>query len=451
MTKAKKNPIYKTDGDTMEKLAGAYPIVETIIAYRKVSKATTTYFYKLKKLVERNIKPRFQFNMYAAPTFRFSAPGGNPDKDGACGINIQAVSEGEERDMTGVKIYAHGQLPSAMNFKLLESEDLLVEPGPKVPAFEMIPWKAFYEKVKTLPYVMRDNEGTLVCIREKCEGCSVSCEGQGIDVTRTKVPNVDVIPGVRQAFKAPEGYTLLSADYDRQEVVIGANLSGEPKWLDALERKADIHALTAAEAFSIPDWEALPASEKKKKRPVGKLLVFSIFYGANEYTVARKTNLVLAVAKQIFDNFKNGLPTLNAWMQKVQRFARKNGYTTTYFGRKRYLDRFYKMDDRKMHSFADRSSVNTAVQGTGADITRIAMVKVTNMFKEQGYSKDQVRILIQIHDELMFLVRNDVLKEIAPKIRKTMMFYVKGWRVQLTVGLKTGTIWGEWEELKVED
>jgi len=304
----------------------------------------------------------------------------------------------------------------------------------------------FYEELKQLPYVMQDLDGVPVCVREKCEGCKVSCEAQGVDVTRRKVENVDVIPGVRQAFKAPEGYTLLSADYDRQEVVIGANLSGEPKWLDAIEKKADIHAITAAEAFAIPNWDALSKIEKKIKRAIGKLLVFATFYGANEYTLSRKGNLPLVIAKQIFDNFKLGLPTLNSWIQKVHRFARKYGYTTTYFGRKRDLSRFYKMDDRKMHGFADRSSVNTAVQGTGADITRIAMVKIANMFKENGYTKDQVRILIQIHDELMFMVRDDMLKEIAPKIRSTMMFYVKGWKVQLTVGLKYGTVWAEWTE-----
>jgi len=104
MTRAKKNPIYKTDGVTMEKLANSYPLVELIIAYRKVLKAQDSYFLKLKKLVDKKIKPRFQFNQYAAPTFRFSAPGGNPEKDGGCGINIQAVSEGEEREMTGVRI-----------------------------------------------------------------------------------------------------------------------------------------------------------------------------------------------------------------------------------------------------------------------------------------------------------------------------------------------------------
>jgi len=450
-----KNPIHVTKEEALEKLARANPIVETIIAYKKIVKARSSYFNKLQALSDREIKPRFNFNTFAAPTFRFSAPGGDPDVDGATGVNIQAVSNGEAREVMAVDL--KGTPDSADYISQVDDSDILIdlraglEPGeaPQAPA----DWQTV---VRSLPYVIpregdEDEEGRepIVCIRETCVGCPAQCESVNIDTTRRVQKGVLMIPSVRQAFRAPKGYKLLSFDYDRQELVIGANMSGEPRWLRALAKGDDLHSLTAAAAYGIPidTFHALSKEEKKRKRDVGKVLNFATFYGATAYTLAIKADIPRAAAEQVYDGFVRGHPVLFGWMGKVHVFARKNGYTTTFFGRKRSLKSFYDNPDPKIHAFANRSAVNTAIQGTAAEVTRIAMVKVDKALKLHGYKWRDVAFAMQIHDELAFLVRNELVQEVAPIIKKAMEFEVKTWQVQLTVAPKVGDVWGLQKEI----
>jgi len=443
-----KRPQHRTGAEDLEKLAKTYPICEFVISYRKVSKAERTYFDKLKYLDQTGMPVRFNFNMYSAPTFRLSAPGGDPKKDGATGLNIQAVSNGEARDIMAVNLSAiKGSLEK---YDLDEEDDLL---GADANLVKVLKKKQLFTgKKEDLAWTSETEDGALVCFRETCDGCPANCEEEGIDITRRLVSGVKMIPSVRQSFQAPEGYTMVSFDYDRQEMVIGANLSGEPKWLTALANKEDLHKITASDAFGVPldKWDDQEEYIKIKRRNVGKVLNFATFYGATAYTLARKADITQAAAESIYDSFKKGMQTLFNWMAKVHSFARKEGYTTTYFGRKRYLHQFYNSSDRKMHAFADRSAVNTAVQGTGAEVTRIAMVKVDKGLKKKGYTNKQIKMVMQLHDELSFLIRDDMLKELIPIVQALMEFKVKSWVVQLTVGAKAGKIWGQQKDWDFE-
>jgi len=439
------NPQHKTDAETLEKLSQTYPVVEFIISYRKVIKAKSSYFLKLRRVGEMGIPVRFSFHMFSAPTFRFAAPGGDPEKDGSCGVNIQAVSNGEARDIVGVDLRQESEDD---NTRTLDTDELLVKPLKDKTM--KIPWGGV---VSSLPWVLQseDEDGHHVCFRETCQGCPAWCESKGIDVTRRRQKGVKMVPSVRQAFQAPDGYTLLSFDYERQELVIGANVSGEPKWLRALGAGEDLHEQTAAEAFGQPVsiFRKLAKEEYKRKRDDGKTLNFAIFFGATAYTIARKANIAQAAAEQLFDNFVKGHPTLMSWINKVHLFSRKNGYTTTYFGRKRWLKQFYDSPDKKMRAFADRSAVNTCIQGTGAEITRIAMVKVQHALEKKDYGNKDVRLVMQLHDELTYMIRIPVVKEAARLIRDNMEFKVKSWTVQLTVGCKMGKVWGSQEPLEI--
>ena len=132
-------------------------------------------------------------------------------------------------------------------------------------------------------------------------------------------------------------------------------------------------------------------------------------------------------------------------------FARKEGYTTTYFGRKRKLNQIYDKGDRRSQAFADRSSVNTAIQGTAAEITRIAMVKCDRAIKKNEWKPKECKIVMQLHDELTFLIREDLLNETVPVIKDAMEFKVKSWEVQLTVGFKVGRVWGKQPDFEIVD
>jgi DNA polymerase-1 len=309
------------------------------------------------------------------------------------------------------------------------------------------------QELASLPYVVETdpkNDGDrigLTCFREICTGCPALCADRGVDVTRRSVSGLRVVPSVRQSFCVPDGFTMVSCDYNSQELVIAANLSKEPKWVKALGGGEDLHAITAAGAYghTIDEFLALPKPEKKRKRDVGKMLNFATLYGATARTLATRANIDPTDAEKIYEGFRDTYQGLFGWIREVHHWARVHGYTTTYFGRKRWLKQFYDMNDKQQASFADRSSVNTAIQGTGADVTRIAMVKAWNNFRTEGITRNDAYCVMQVHDELSFAIRPEVMEDVMPVIKKSMEFNVKGWDVQLTVGTKVGKIWGAQE------
>ena len=394
----------QTNAEVLDKLAKQYPVVEYIQTFRKVAKARSTYFSKLERLAETDKPVRFNFNQYHVPTFRLSAPGGGPDKDGATGVNIQAVSNGEARDMLGVDVLAVGGASQYIDDVdedevLIDLEDIgsVSENGP-----------ISQQELASLPYVVETDPKAdgdpvgLTCFRETCAGCPALCADRGIDVTRRVIGGLRVVPSVRQAFRVPDGFTMVSCDYDRQELVIAANLSKEPKWVKALGDGEDLHNITAAGAFghTLEEFLLLPKAEQKKKRNVGKMLNFATLYGATASTLASRANIPRPEAEKIYEGFRDTYQGLFGWIREVHHWARVHGYTTTYFGRKRWLKQFYDLNDKQQASFADRSSVNTAIQGTGADVTRIAMVKAWNNFRKEGITRNDAYCVMQVHDEL---------------------------------------------------
>jgi len=443
----------KTDAETLDQLSKLYPIVEYIQTFRKVAKARGTYFEKLEALAQSEKPVRFNFNQYHVPTFRLSAPGGGPDRDGATGVNIQAVSNGESRSMMGVDVLNTGGASNYIDDAL--QDDVLVDLEDEGFGTVSDDGPISASELHSLPYVVdtdpkADGDPTgLTCFRETCASCPAMCAQRGVDVTRRLTSGLRVVPSVRQSFRVPDGFTMVSCDYDRQELVIAANLSKEPLWVKALGNNEDLHAITAAGAFghTLEEFFALPKAEQKKKRNVGKMLNFATLYGATASTLASRAGISMVEAEKIYEGFRNTYGQLFEWIREVHHWARVHGYTTTYFGRKRWLEHFYSLHDRKQAAFADRSSVNTAIQGTGADVTRIAMVKAHNNFKNEGITRDMAYLVMQVHDELSFAVRPELINDILPVIKRSMEFNVKGWDVQLSVGAKVGQIWGAQKEI----
>lgn len=435
---------HSTGAKELEKLAEQYPIAEWVVSFKKIQKAQGSYFGKLLKLYDTGTAPRFSFNQFAAPTYRLAAPGGDPEVDGKTGVNIQAVSNGEARSLMSCEIAfpEEGKANQNVYSAALDDDDLLFAPEEKK---IVLPGTYDPNDVLEKPWVWDKEDGTKVCVLDKCSECDMNCSSRGMDTTRRHTNNIKVIPSVRQSFRAPKGYVLLGCDYDRQELVIGANLSKEPKWITALLNNQDLHAIAAMGAYHLTQdqWDNLAPDDRKRKRGIGKILNFATFYGATAHTLSRNTGIPLQMAEQIYNGFVKGLPQLFSWMERVRLFARKNGYTNTYFGRRRWLKQFYSQDNRQMKAFADRSAVNTAVQGTGADVTRIAMVKCDKWLTENQVDWDICRIVLSIHDELVFRIREDMLDVLGPEMVKNMMFHVKGWAVQLSVEPKVSEVWGQ--------
>lgn len=438
---------HKTDAETLEKLAEVNPVVGLVVCYRKLVKARNDYFLKLDRLVRLDLKPRFSFNMFSAPTFRFSAPGGDPLVDGMTGINVQAVSGGKLSDLTGVNLSDREATVRASFVEDIDEADMLVDMESDIE--ESLP--TFTGDIKELPWVVSNEQDEQVCVRTSCKGCNVGCRSKGISVVRSLQKGLEALPSVRSAFKAPDGWILLSFDYDRQELVVGANMSNEPVWLKALAANEDLHVIAAAKAYglSVQEFMALPKGRFKKLRGIGKILNFASFYGATASTLARKADIPLSQAEMVFNGFKDGLPTLFGWMEQNAAHARKFGYVETVFGRRRSLEFCYKdPKDRRMHAFGDRSATNTRVQGSSADITRVGMVKAHANVKDAGFTIKQARFVMQVHDELMFMARREHAVEVARLVKKGMEFKIPSFKVQLTAGLKYGQNWGKLEEAK---
>lgn len=456
---------WSTNEEALSRLAQTEPIAGLIIAWRKVSNASGRYIKRLQYLIDNEIPPRFTLNMVTATTFRFSAPGGQPEKgkarwDGKSGMNAQAIGKGTKLDLWGVDLSAKGSAREYVGE--LDEDELLLdidgelghpEEGEVRSVLSVDDWE---EVIAGLPYIAtterKGKDGAFqgyACFRDHCGGCPAKCCDYGIDVTRREVPGIQMVPSMRRAFKAPAGYQLVSFDYDRQEVVIAANLSGEPVWIKSLLAGEDIHAATAMEVFgfSKDEWDALPEGDREDRRDIGKRLNFGTLFGATAHTLSRRMNISLSAAEQIWEDYRQGLPILFKWIDATISNARATGYTWTYFGRRRPLKRFYDSDNPKMRSFADRAAVNTPVQGTGADATRISMAKIAAMFRREQIDRAQAFLGLQIHDELMYVIRDDLVVPIARKIRDEMQFRVKSWPVQLEVGGKAGEVWGRQEKL----
>lgn len=402
-----KNPQHKTDEGSLEGLAKEFPLIEAILLYRKVKKAQSTYFEKFKVLIDSNIKPRFNFNLFTVPTYRFAAPGGDPFRDGATGVNIQAVSNGLTQNLTGLDLSS-------------------------------VPLSAAYTG---LPHIFKTAAGTPMCARDTCKGCSATCF-PGKDPHRKTVKDVYVLPSVRQAFKAPDGYVLVSCDYERQELVVGANLSHDEPWLEALEQGEDLHLTSASDGFNIPleDLKALPPKVLYEKRQAGKVSNFTVFYGGGPSTLDANTGMGIEEAKKFIKRFRKRHPQLVYWMEQLVLNARRCGYVTLAFGRRRWVRQFYESGNV---DFADRSVVNTVVQGSSAEITRIAIARIKRLFEKHQIPREVASFVFQLHDEVSFIVRKDSLDTVLPVIIEGMKVNVSNWRVQLTVEAKIGEIWGQ--------
>lgn len=447
------------NAEALEAIVEATPMAAMIIAARKCKTALTGPLKHLSNLVETGTAPRFTLNQYTATTFRLSAPGGKPSLDGKAGVNAQAIGKGKSMKLQGVDLSASGS--TRQYVEDLEDSELLVDLSEEIDERDFLAVKARTDDehaglLLELPYVLpADREGEdgkpftgLACIRDTCSGCVAGCEARGVDVARRLVDGIQVVPSVRQAFRAPEGYVLVSMDYDGQEIVIAANLSKEPTWINALladdPLSRDIHAQTAMKTFdkTVEAWLALADAARKHLRATGKSLNFGTLFGASAQNLAWKMGVPLAKAELIWEDYRRGLPVLFQWIDSVHSHSRARGYTQTYFGRRRNLLPYYQSSDRGLQAYADRCAVNTWIQGTGADCTRIAMVKIDNALQRHQVDRAQARFGLQIHDELMYLVREREAGRVIPVLKEAMEFEVKGWQVQLKVGVKVGPIWG---------
>ena len=254
-------------------------------------------------------------------------------------------------------------------------------------------------------------------------------------------PNLQNIPirtergrQVRKAFvPRNENYTLLAADYSQIELRIIAALSKEETMIEAFKNGEDIHASTASKVFNIPIEEVT-----RGQRSNAKTVNFGIIYGVSAFGLSNQTNLTRSESKELIDTYYATYPKLRNYIQDQVDFARDNGYVQTVLGRRRYL-KDINSRNAVVRGAAERNAVNAPIQGSAADIIKIAMINIHKRLNEGNYKS---KMLLQVHDELVFDIYKPELEGLKNLI-KTEMENAYELSVPLDVDLDIGDNWLE--------
>ena len=239
---------------------------------------------------------------------------------------------------------------------------------------------------------------------------------------------------IRKAFIARnENYTLVSADYSQIELRIIAALSGEENMIKAFQNNEDIHRSTAAKVFNVPLEEVT-----KEQRNNAKTVNFGIIYGVSAFGLSNQTSLSRKESAELIDAYYATYPKLKSYMSNQVDFARENGYVQTVLGRRRYL-KDINSANMMVKSGAERNAVNAPIQGSAADIIKIAMINIHKKLTSENWKS---KMLLQVHDELVFDVHNSELEKIKPMIKHEMENAFK-MDVPLDVEIGVGKNWLE--------
>jgi len=254
-------------------------------------------------------------------------------------------------------------------------------------------------------------------------------------------PNLQNIPirtnrgrEVRKAFIARnKDYFLMAADYSQIELRIIASLSNEENMMNAFKNKEDIHASTASAVFNVPINKV-----SKEQRSNAKVVNFGIIYGVSAFGLSNQTNLNRTESKELIEKYFEKYPKLKQYINNQISFARNNGYVETVLGRRRYL-KDINSQNSVVRGSAERNAINAPVQGSAADIIKIAMINIQRKLSKGNYKS---KMLLQIHDELVFDVFKPELNEMI-ELTKNEMEKAFEINVPLSVDLNYGLNWLE--------
>jgi DNA polymerase-1 len=254
-------------------------------------------------------------------------------------------------------------------------------------------------------------------------------------------PNLQNIPirtergrQIRKAFVArDENYTIVSADYSQIELRIIAALSGEENMIKAFQNHEDIHKSTASKVFNVPLEEVT-----REQRSHAKTVNFGIIYGVSAFGLSNQTSLSRSESAALIEAYYKTYPRLKSYIQEQIEYARENGYVQTILGRRRYL-KDINSANAVVRSASERNAVNAPIQGSAADIIKIAMINIHKKLTSENWKS---KMLLQVHDELVFDIHNSELEKIKPMIKYEMEHAFK-LNVPLDVDLGVGKDWLE--------
>ncbi len=276
--------------------------------------------------------------------------------------------------------------------------------------------------------------------------------GAGTGRMASKNPNLQNIPikselgrAIRHAFVASPGMELVSFDYSQIELRVAALLSKDPSLTEIFKEGRDVHAEVAARVFHVQ-----PEDVSYEQRRRAKVINFGIIYGMGVNALKDALGTSRGEAQEFYDQYFAAFPRLAAYLEEVKADATRLGYTETFFGRKRWFEGL-KSPIPYIRAAAERAAVNAPFQGTAADLLKLAMINIQAWIDTEGLGED-VHMLLQVHDELVFEIKKSAIKTAAPKIQELMEQVLNekdAHGIPFLAEGKAGKNWGEMKELEV--
>jgi len=265
-------------------------------------------------------------------------------------------------------------------------------------------------------------------------------------------PNVQNIPirtelgrRVRNTFVAQKGYKIVAVDYSQVELRIAAMLSNDEKLLNVFKNGEDIHTAVASEVFGVPAKDV-----DKSMRSHAKTINFGILYGMGVNSLKKSLGSTQGEARDFYDKYFERFIGLKDYIDDIKNKTAKDGFTTTFFGRKRFFEGI-RSSIPFVRASAERMAINAPIQGTQADLVKLAMIRVDEFLKKEKLNKD-ARMLLQVHDELVFEMKENKVKEVAPRIKEIMETIIEKedtHGITFVADVSVGDNWGELQNMEL--
>ena len=238
---------------------------------------------------------------------------------------------------------------------------------------------------------------------------------------------------IRKVFVPKEGYVFVDADYSQIELRVLAHISGDETLINAYQQAQDIHRITASQVFHIP-FEEVTDLQRRNAKAVN----FGIVYGISSFGLSQDLSITRKEASAYIEQYFITYPRIKQFLDETVEAAKKEGYVTTMFGRRRPVPEL-NSSNFMQRSFGERVAMNSPIQGTAADIIKIAMIRVNNSLKEKGLKS---RLILQVHDELLIEASQDELEQVE-QILEAEMTGAADLAVKMEIDMHTGNNWYE--------
>lgn len=352
---------------------------------------------------------------------------------------------GEEFNINSPKqlgdiLFVKMNLPSGKKTKTGYSTDVMVLEDLESYGYNIARLLLDYRKLNKLKTTYVDTLPNLVDSNSRIH-TSFNQIGTATGRLSSSEPNLQNIPvktddgiKIREGFVAGEGKVLMSIDYSQVELRVLTSMSKDENLIEAYREEKDLHDLTARRIFNLSDSDAV----SREQRTIAKIINFSIIYGKTAFGLAKELKIPVKDASEYIKKYFEQYPRVTTFEKEVIEFGEEHGYVRTLFGRKRYISGI-DSKNKTIKAQAERMAVNTVIQGTAAEVLKKVMLKVYEVLKD----KDDIALLLQVHDELIFEVEENSVEKYSEILADIMKNTVKLEDVNLNINISIGKNWAE--------